>query len=167
MAKVWRSYEEPAVKIKDILKEVLVESLVDTDRGQLKLVRNDGFNIRHIINPSEAVQIAAVEQEPFAIEDIKNPSEAVQLAAVKRNAYSIKFIENPSVEVQIAAVKQNGCAIKYIPNPVPLVVMTALKSKRLIQLKPRYESFVKETFKDNTILMKKWLRYGETMRNQK
>ena len=65
----------------------------------------------------EAVQLAAVKDNGYAIECIENPSEAVQLAAVKQNGNAIAYIKNSSEEVQLAAVNQNGRAIEDIDNP--------------------------------------------------
>ncbi|WP_164703572.1 DUF4116 domain-containing protein, partial [Aliarcobacter skirrowii] len=49
----------------------------------LKAVRQNGYAIRYIKNPSEEVQLEAVKRNVNAIEYIKNPSEKVQLEAVK------------------------------------------------------------------------------------
>ena len=44
-------------------------------------------------------QLEAVKQNGFAIEYIHNPSEDVQLEAVKKDGRAIKYIHNPSEEV--------------------------------------------------------------------
>ena len=56
---------------------------------------------------SEKVQMEAVKQNGYAIEFIDNPSEEVQLAAVKENGRSIKYIKNPSEQAQLEAVEQD------------------------------------------------------------
>ena len=66
---------------------------------QLETVRQDGYCIKFIHNPSEAVQLGAVKQDGYCIQFIHNPSEAVQLEAVRQNGYCIKFIHNPSEAV--------------------------------------------------------------------
>ena len=63
------------------------------------------------------IAMAAVKQSGYAIQFITNPSEAVQLAAVNKNGYSMQFIKNPSEAVQLAAVNKNGYTIQYIKNP--------------------------------------------------
>jgi hypothetical protein len=44
-----------------------------------------------------------VQENGYAIRFIQNPSEAVQLAAVQENGYAIRFIQNPSEAVKRAA----------------------------------------------------------------
>jgi hypothetical protein len=115
---------------------------------------------------TEKEQIDLVNSNGYDILLIHNPSEAVQLAAVTREGPAIMYIENPFESVQLAAVKQNGYTINYIKNPTQKVLLTALKNLNFIKLQKAYETFVKEYFADNTLLMKKWLRYGEAIREQ-
>jgi hypothetical protein len=115
----------------------------------------------------EESQIEYVQKDYQRIRRIVNPSEAVQLAAVNSNAYSFKYIKNPSEAVQLAAVSKVGSTIRYCKNPSNLVLTTALKNQGFVNNEEKYESFIKKYFKDNAILMKKWLRYGETMRSYK
>jgi hypothetical protein len=129
------------------LCEVVKQSVnwdTKSEKQQLALVRRSGRNIYKISNPSEAVQLAAVKQRPYAIICIKNPLEAVQLAAVNNHGY----------------------VIQYIKNPTQTALLTALKDLRFINNQDHYELFVKKQFANNTILMKKWLRYGEAKREQ-
>ena len=70
-----------------------------TEEEQLAAVKENGFVIRYIVNPSEEVQLAAVKQNVYAIQYIKNQSKVVQLEAVKQDGHAIKFIKNPSEEV--------------------------------------------------------------------
>jgi len=88
-----------------------------TEKEQLQAVKQNGYAIRWISNPSTEVQLQAVKQYGNAIQRISNPSPEIQLQAVKQNGNAIQFIPNPSPEVQIEAVKQNGYAISYIHNP--------------------------------------------------
>jgi hypothetical protein len=78
----------------------------DNEKELLEAVKQNGFAIQFIKNPSEALKMAAVKQNGFAIQFIKNPSEAVQKAAVQQAGYAIKFINNPSEAVKKAALKQ-------------------------------------------------------------
>ncbi|CAI3959076.1 unnamed protein product, partial [Commensalibacter papalotli (ex Botero et al. 2024)] len=43
----------------------------------LEAVKNDGYSIQYIHNPSEAVQLEAVKNDGYSIQYIHNPSEAV------------------------------------------------------------------------------------------
>ncbi len=71
-----------------------------TELEQLAAVREDGYNIRFIHNPSEAVQIEAVKRDGYAIVFISNPSEYVQLEAVKSGieTLSIKITSEKAIE---------------------------------------------------------------------
>jgi hypothetical protein len=53
----------------------------------------------------------------------------------------------------------------YIENPPPHLIKIALTQTNLINWPARYEEMVNKLFRNNTLLMKKWLRYGETMRD--
>ena len=53
---------------------------------------------------TEEEQLAVVKQEGYAIQYINNPSEEVQLAAVKQNGNAIQFIKNPSEVVSIGDI---------------------------------------------------------------
>ena len=44
-----------------------------------------------------------VRQNGYVIRNIKNPSMEVQMAAVRYNGHAIAVIENPSLEIQRAA----------------------------------------------------------------
>jgi hypothetical protein len=97
---------------------------------------------------------------------IISPSEAVQLAAVQQAGYAIKYIRNPSDAVQLAAVRQSRYAVYYIDTPSALLIKTALQTPILINDQYWYKKTVKKLFDGNAILTKKWLRYGEAMRSQ-
>ena len=49
---------------------------------ELEAVRENGYNIRFITNPSEELQLEAVKQHYKLIKFIENPSKEVQLAAI-------------------------------------------------------------------------------------
>ena len=89
----------------------------NNEKEQLEAVKQDGYAIQLIKNPSKAVQMATVKQNVLTIYHIKNPSEAVQMAAVNQEGLAIRHIKNPSEAVQMAAVKQDGDAIQFIKNP--------------------------------------------------
>ncbi|MCK9369634.1 hypothetical protein M0R04_06980 [Candidatus Dojkabacteria bacterium] len=113
---------------------------------------------------SEKEQIAMVRRNGVNIEKIDNPSEAVQLAAVIDRGYVIKYIKNPLESVQLKVVNLRVHNIVCIKNPTQKVLLVALKNQEFIESQTIYDNFVKKQFANNTILMKKWLRYGEAMR---
>ncbi len=84
------------------------------EENQLKAVKENGYNLRLMYNPSEKVQLKAVKQNGFAIEFIHEPSEKVQLEAVRKYGSAIQNIHNPSKEVMIAALNQDkGCIVYF------------------------------------------------------
>ena len=48
-----------------------------TEKGQLEIVKQNVWDIRHIKNPSEQVQLEAVRQDPENFRYIKNPTKLV------------------------------------------------------------------------------------------
>lgn len=115
---------------------------------------------------TEKQQIAMVRRHQYNIVRITNPSEPVQLAAVTQNGDAVRYIKNPSEAVQAAAVNQDAFSIGFIRNPITAVIRKALMDPLLINNQQVYDREVKRLFANNTLLMKKWLRYGENMRNQ-
>ena len=65
-------------------------------------------------NSKEALE--AVRQNGYALAHISNPSEQVCLEAVKRSGDALAYINNPSEQVCLEAVRQNGYALAYIPS---------------------------------------------------
>ncbi len=90
--------------------------------------------------------------------------EKQQIAIVSRDGHIIDKIHNPSEAVQIAAVEAWPYGIIGIEHPTQTVLLVALKDERFIRTQLGYEDFIKTHFANNTLLMKKWLRYGEAMR---
>ncbi len=85
------------------------------------------------------------------------------------------FENNQYPDVVLASVRKNPYVIKYVPKPNPDTLsdprdrpseynMKALRDPQFIANTGAYNEAVKRIFKDNVILMKKWLRYGEAMR---
>jgi hypothetical protein len=71
----------------------------------------------------------------------------------------------------MAAVRAIARSIEFIKNPTQLVIKTALTDKRFIDSPIdtpliSYEYVVKRLFKDNSMLMNKWLRYREVMKTK-
>ena len=131
-----------------------------SDEEQLAAVNRNGDAIRFIKNPSPEVQLAAVKQRGLVIDYIENPSLEVQLAAVNQNGWAIQYIKNPSPEVELAAVKGYGRAIQFIENPShELITLPSV-----IKIKDLYDNLIKKLYANNNLLIKKWIRYGDTMR---
>jgi hypothetical protein len=113
------------MKITEELKKI--ENNVLTRKQIKEFEKLDYINYEEFKNPAltEETKIYVVSRDGWNIKFIINPSEAVQLAAVNNYGGSIQFIENPSEKIQLAAVSQNGWAIKHIDNPSEKVIELA------------------------------------------
>ncbi|MCK9369659.1 hypothetical protein M0R04_07105 [Candidatus Dojkabacteria bacterium] len=115
---------------------------------------------------SEKEQIAMVKRSFNGIRKIDDPSELVQIESILKNISSLEYIKNPTEHVMQKAAARCGYAVLFIKNPSQKVLLIALKEPGFIGMQTRYEIFVKKYFANNTLLMKKWLRYGEAVREQ-
>jgi hypothetical protein len=141
-------------------------TLNDTIIDNIKAIRDARYSLQRMDNPSEDVHLHAVKQNGRFIRFIKNPSEAVQLAAINNTPWATAFIEQPTIRVQECVIQKSCQYITEIQNPDPSIIKLALTNQRLIDNSYTYDFAVNKLFKDNAILMKKWLRYGEAMRDQ-
>ncbi|MCK9369763.1 hypothetical protein M0R04_07655 [Candidatus Dojkabacteria bacterium] len=115
---------------------------------------------------SEKEQTSRVRRNPSSIREVINPSEFLQLIAVQNDGWIIQYIKHPTPQVQLVAVSRWPPALEYIDNPTQEALLTALKAPVFIRMTTKYERVVKKLFANNTILMKKWLRYGQAMREE-
>lgn len=127
----------------------------------LEVVRKDGNNIKHLLNPPVEVQVAAmqnsdafkdidelsyelklaaIKQDPYLIRQLSYPSEEIQMIAVKQNPSVIRYIDIPSMHIQMIAVEQDPSTIKYIRNPCERVRVAAIHSIKVSSKKkePNY-----------------------------
>ena len=98
-----------------------------SEQVQLQQVEQDGKQLKYIDNPSEQVQLQQVNQDGYQLKYIDNPSEQVQLQQVNKNGYQIQYIENPSEKIQLQQVEQGQYQIKYIDNPSEQVQLQQVK----------------------------------------
>ena len=112
------------------------------EEARIELVKDEGYVIKGIKNPSEAIQLVAVNQNGRSIQHIDNPTEKVQLIAVSQDGWMIQYIIDkgitPSEAVQLAAIEKDGWMIQYIIKkgitPSEAVQLAAIeKDGRLIQ----------------------------------
>ena len=101
-----------------------------TEKMKLEAVKSRGTVILHIKNPTEEMKLEAVKEDGLAILFIPMPTEEMQLEAVKENASAIQYIKKPTEAVQLGAMKEDGFAIKYLDNPSEAVQMEAVKSHK-------------------------------------
>ncbi|MCK9369670.1 hypothetical protein M0R04_07160 [Candidatus Dojkabacteria bacterium] len=104
--------------------------------------------------------------ELFEAIDWNTKSEKQQIAMlVGGMGYKISSIKNPSEAVQLAAINLNAWNITYINRPTHTVIKLALSNLcTYSNNKDGYDMLVTKLFKDNTLLARKWIRYGNTMR---
>ena len=136
------------MKTFDLFEAVDINDLSEYE--QIAYVRNRLGNIAEINNPSERVQLAAVRQHGtnlwYIIQNGINPSERVQLAAVK---------DNPMVYIRLIDLHHNWSKqCKYVILTHPKLIMKPMG----------YEHAVKNLFPDSSILVDKWIKYGERVR---
>ena len=101
-----------------------------SEQEKIKWVQLDGYLVKYIYKPSEAVQMEAVRQNGEVIKYLYKPSEAVQLEAAKQSGELITYWSKPSEAVQMEAVKHDWWAIGDINNPSEAVQMEAVKNDR-------------------------------------
>jgi hypothetical protein len=146
----------------------------------------DQIQIRKIQNDDDGMAFWRILQDPDShFGDSKIiPSKKVQLVAVKHDMFNTKdlIIAAEKMHVKIdddvlrAAVEAFPAAVKFVvpfmDNPPKDWVQQALTDEKWIKYKRHltepelndYDTFVKHYFKGNTILMNKWLRYAQNIR---
>ncbi len=104
--------------------------------------------------------------ELFEAVDWNTKIEKEQIDLVTREGYDVQKITNPSENVQLAAVSSNPWVIRNIKHPSNITIKSALTNPDGICQDHTYREAVNYLFKDNTLLMKKWLRCGKAMREE-
>ena len=92
----------------------------------------------------EETIIRILKNYGYVIDCIENPTEEMQLLAVKQRGYAIQFIKNPTEEVQLEAVKQEYKAIDYIANPTEKVKALVRKIAEQNDYKKKYEELLEQ-----------------------
>lgn len=84
----------------------------------LTAVNSDGLVLKYIPHEKrpEFVKLAAVKQHGYAIQFINNPSQTVCLEAVKSKGHAIQFIKNPAHEICEQAINTRSDSIFLIPT---------------------------------------------------
>ncbi len=148
------------------------------DESQLKLILDDFDNWNAVKNPSPNLIKMYFEAEPWSIVAFRERgipvTKAMLYDAVARDPSIIGEIEAKEFpgniipdDLKWLAIKKQPKYITYfIPNPTTEMIKYALTNPSVIEDKQFYESTVRKLFANNTLLMKKWIRYGEAMRSQ-
>lgn len=164
------------------IKTLLANGVHLSDKVIFAALANNGYCIKDVPNPTEEMKLAALKQNPTAIIFIKKPSDAVKQAYLDMMPDGIHRIKNPTEAQQLAAVSRNGSLILNDikvgkRNPISSKVLAAALSEPNfingnsmynhtgnLHRQKQYDDFVKKTFADNTVLMNKWLRYAQNIR---
>jgi hypothetical protein len=92
-----------------------------------------------------------------------------QVAAIQKKpsdfAYILDINSNPPDELKLAAIKGHGGWIEHIQDPTPEMIKAALTEHNFVTNEIKYDPYIKKLFKDNSIMMNKWLRYAENVRS--
>ena len=131
------------------------------EAGHLESVEANGDNLEWIIRdygiPSEKILQAAVKDSPGAISYIldagETPSEEVQLIAAQRYGETIMELDNYSIKMSKQVLNAGLTEYNFIH-------VDDTNNPHMMS----YDDFVKRYFKNNTVLMNKWLRYAKNVR---
>ena len=86
-----------------------------TDEEKLREVKDDGYMLKFIENPTVEMCLEAVRNNGYALQYINNQTEEICLEAVKNSGGVLIYVKEPTEEVCLEAVKQNGYALQYVP----------------------------------------------------
>lgn len=109
------------VEICERLPEKLATLVVTTDPHAYEYLR---------YHPSEQFHKQTIKTHPYNISHIKNPSEALQMIAVENapDYHILEYIKNPARNVLIKSIQNSqGRAIDHIPNADAEIQLMALK----------------------------------------
>lgn len=112
-------YKEMVIEIyskeawEEIEESYIYKKYTAPEEEQLQVVKEDGYDIEYINNPSEKIKLEAVKENGLAIECINNPSEEVQLEAIKEDVRAIRYIKNPTEKVLQESIKGFGMGNTY------------------------------------------------------
>lgn len=127
------------------LREIIGRGLIDTPEIVAKL------------------KSAGYLEDDVLIHTITTSNPQLFLELMERINDTGDFISNT---VKLAAVKHMGMNLVLIPNPTPEMIKIGLTDEEFIMDYPdEYVRTVKHIFKNNTIMMNKWLRYAENVGN--
>lgn len=97
---------------------------------------------------------------------IANPDRTVIKYALAMNGYAIKYVRDPDEELQLLAIDMVSAPVMYIKKPTKKVTDQVLRDEDYISTSPNnYKAFVMRIFKGNSILINKWIRYCDNVRD--
>lgn len=147
--------------------EDIIELIKKTDPGNIKNI------IKDLKNPSDEVQVAAVKREVSILSWLHVQSQKAIEVALKKNPWNIGYVKTPTTEQMMKAIKQDSSVIRSLatkdnitlPNEV---IQAGLTSDQFIhgQSKEYYDKTIQLIFPTNTLLINKWIRYGDKRREE-
>ena len=105
------------------------------------------------------------------------PSPEVKELAVQQNGWAIQYINNPSYKLQRLAVQRHGWTIELIIDKqikpsyeIIKIVLThpdvILGDDDIDSSKHSYDDLVKRLLPTSSLLVNKWIRYGDRIRGR-
>jgi hypothetical protein len=176
VAAVWKHLDVIKFKfIKDPCEKAQITA-VEKDPTMLRFFPNASQDVKdeaiiRIIRKVGKNEVSLLDKLPTVYDQTgKSFSDEGQLKAVTNNPDAfVLIVQNlkitPNEEVQLAAVSQKGDLVRAIKNPSQKVLNIALSDEKFIKQPTLYDNYLKREFKDNTIMMNKWLRYAENVRS--
>jgi len=80
----------------------------------LEAVKQNGYDLKYVINQTEAICLEAVKQNGDALQYVTNQTEAICLEAVKQDGWALQYVTNQTEAICLEAVKQDGWALRYV-----------------------------------------------------
>ncbi len=106
-------------------------SLIFDEKELLKLISHCSFALKHVINQTRELCLAAVRQDGLALQYIRKQTHEICLEAVKQNGLALQYVHKQTKEICLTAVKQNRYALMFVnvenPDIYPDICVEALK----------------------------------------
>jgi hypothetical protein len=140
---------------------------------QLERIKQDPEEFIKIENPSSKLVADAFFYTPWLMSDLKRKgipiTKDMAIYAISIDPYIIEEVGlcygTVTDDMKWLALKKNpNTILHYIPNPTPDMLKFALTQPVVIEDKQFYEDVARKFLSNNQIIMKKWIRYGDTMR---
>jgi hypothetical protein len=95
---------------------------IRNEAGALAAVRKDGYALRYVREPTEAVCLAAVRKDGYALRYVREPTEAVCLAAVRKDGDALQYVRDDALYDKLEQFLKTGC----MPDSAPASVKERL-----------------------------------------
>lgn len=125
-----------AIKTQSFFKEEIytLEDIKNPDQSVIDVLKwEKAFEKerKEYENFAMETKLKMLKLDGWAIKHYSHPTMEMMLVAVKNTGSAIKFIDEPPIKVQVAAVNDTTSAIKYINNPSQEAIETAAEKMGL------------------------------------